>query len=180
MGELVQYQNPYYQWIKGDNTGRVEEITGHLDENGLNFVTFKSGRRINESLLLEYMMEVPEYAAKAAEESALISKGSDLPPVQHKPQGHNIQQPQQVATKESPVIQLLKAQKIVDDVSIKISFEVKVPKKEMISVLKVSFGEEIEDDMHKYLSDQLDDAKIKETLEQEIKKFIKKYYESKS
>lgn len=175
MGELVQYQNPFYQWIKGDNTGRVEEVSGNLDENGLNFIVFKSGRRINESLLLEYLMEVPEYAAKAAEESAIVSRGKDLV------QAPTAQQPiEKITVKESPIMQLLRAQKSIDEISLKISFEVKMPKKEMVDVLKVSFGEEVEEDIYKYISDQLDEKSIKETLEREIKKYIKKYYEPKS
>lgn len=180
MGELVQYQNPFYQWIKGDNTGRVEEITGNLDENGLSFILFKSGRRINESLLLEYLMEVPEYAAKAAEESAMATKVSDLPPRPTQHQEQYIQHHQTLPSPESPVMQLLKAQKNADEISLNISFDVKMPKKEMVNVLKVSFGEEIEEDIYNYLSEQLDEKFVKETLAQEIKKFIKKYYESKS
>jgi hypothetical protein len=176
MGELVQYQNPFYQWVKGDNTGRVEEIAGNADENGLNFIVFKSGRRINESLLLEYLMEVPEYAAKVAEESAIINGRSQATMQQEQ----YIQTPSvKAAQQEGPVMQLLKAQKSVDEISLKISFDVKVPKKEMISVLKVSFGDEIETDIQSYISDQLDKNSIEETLTQEIKKFIKKYYESK-
>lgn len=177
MGELVQYQNSFYQWVKGDNTGRVEEISNNLDENGLNFIVFKSGRRINESLLLEYLMEVPEYAAKAAEESAIINNSSDLHPKSPQRQEQYIHQPSQI--KDGPVMQLLKAQKSVDDISLKISFDVQIPKKEMINVLKVSFGEEIEEDIHKYLFDQLEEKSIKETIEKEIKKFIKKHYEPK-
>lgn len=179
MGELVQYQNPFYQWIKGDNTGRVEEISGNLDENGLSFIVFKSGRRINESLLLEYLMEVPEYAAKAAEESAVASISTPQQ-LQQIPQTQvQVQVQVQAPAKEGPVMQLLRAQKSEDQISLKIAFDVKMPKKEMVNVLRVSFGEDIEDDLQKYVSDQLDDKAIKEILEQEIKKFIKKHYESK-
>ena len=176
MGELVQYENRYYQWIKGDFTGRVETVKDHIDENGLNFVVFESGKRINESLLLEYMMEVPEYQAKIAEESALpdplaFQRPSAFTPPVAKPK------PVPIA---SPVLQLLEAQKTQEEEFLQISLNIKVPKKDFIKILRASFGEEVDRDLHEYIASQLDASSIAESIEEETKKFISKYYESNS
>lgn len=178
MGELVQYENRYYQWIKGDFTGRVETVKDHIDENGLNFVVFESGKRINESLLLEYLMEVPEYQAKVAEEAALESNEIDFPP----PTPHLQHAAQQYSTKKepsiSPILQLLQTQKAEDEESLEISLNVKVPKKDFVKVLRASFGEEVDKDLYEYITSQLDASFIAEALETETKKFISKHYES--
>lgn len=171
MGELVQYENKYYQWVKGDYVGRIETVKGDLDENGLSFVIFESGKRINADLLLEYLIEVPEYQAKVAEEAA-IETITHLNPA-NKPTVIQV-------VKHSPVMQLLINQKIVTDETVNITFDIKIPKKDMVSVLRDSFGDEIEDDLYQYIDNQLTQASIKETVQEKIKKFIKEYYESKS
>jgi hypothetical protein len=177
MGELVQYENRYYQWVKGDYIGRVETVKDHLDENGLNFVVFESGKRINESLLLEYLIEVPEYQAKIAE--------SATEPLQENfqnTQSLQISQPLQSTSKinDSAVMRLLVAQKNREDEQLEISLPIKIPKREMVQILQSSFGEEIVEDLYQYIIDQLDDSLIKEVVQNKIKKFITEYYESNS
>lgn len=173
MGELVQYENRYYQWVKGDFTGRVETVKDHIDENGLNFVVFESGKRINESLLLEYLIEVPEYQAKVAEESAL----PDLPTFQQASAPVAKLKPLPTA---SPILQLLETQKTQEEEFLQISLNIKVPKKDFIKILRASFGEEVDRDLHEYIASQLDASSIAESIEEETKKFISKYYESNS
>jgi len=173
MGELVQYENRYYQWVKGDYTGRIETVQDNLDENGLNFVVFESGKRINADLLLEYLIEVPEHQAKIAEESAIEQAPQFTPaPAYTAPPVKEVLQ--------SPVMRLLMAQKNREAEELEISFSVKVPKKEMIEVLKSSFGDEIYEDLYQYIIDQLDDSSIKEAVKNKTKKFITEYYESNS
>lgn len=178
MGELVQYENRYYQWVKGDYTGRIETVSDNLDENGLNFVVFESGRRINADLLLEYLIEVPEHQVKIAEESADLNSVEINQP-SHSVQPQQPQQPQKISS-ESPVMRLLMAQKNREAENLEISFSVEVPKKEMIEVLKSSFGDDIYEDLYQYIIDQLDDSSIKEAVKNKTKKFITEYYESNS
>ena len=176
MGELVQYENRYYQWVKGDYIGRVETVKENLDENGLNFLIFESGKRINQDLLLEYMIEIPEYQARIAEESADIKTGNSSNSISQPP----ISQPQPTTSHISPVMLLLLNQKSESKNSIEVSLEIKIPKKEMIDVLKNSFGDEIEEDLYQYIHNQLDYSTIKEAVQEKIKKFIQEYYEPKS
>ena len=173
MGELVQYENKYYQWVKGDYTGRIETVDSYLDENDLNFIVFESGKRINADLLLEYLIEVPEHQAKIAEESAIIDELPTM--VASNPA---IQQPKPIS--HSPIMQLLLNQKNESINSIDVSLEIKIPRKEMVDVLKNSFGDEIEEDLYQYIHNQLDYSVIKETVQEKIKKFIQEYYEPKS
>lgn len=183
MGELVQYENRYYQWIKGDFTGRVETVKDHIDENGLNFIVFESGKRINESLLLEYLIEVPEYQAKVAEEAASLETELDFPPPSPQLSQAAQQYNQQVKKQElpsSPVLQLLRAQKAEDEEALEISLKVKVPKKDFVKIIRASFGEEVDRDLYEYITSQLDASFIAEALETETKKFISKHYESNS
>jgi hypothetical protein len=175
MGELVQYENRYYQWVKGDFIGRVETVKENLDENGLNFLIFESGKRINQDLLLEYMIEVPEYQARIAEESADIKTGNSSNSI-----SQPISQPQPTTSHISPVMLLLLNQKSESKNLIEVSLEIKIPKKEMIGVLKNSFGDEIEEDLYQYIHNQLDYSTIKEAVQEKIKKFIQEYYEPKS
>jgi len=177
MGELVQYENKYYQWVKGDYIGRVETVKENLDENGLNFVIFESGKRINQDLLLEYLMEVPEHQAKIAEESAIAQTEDVISPVNSSP---IINSPLQPKVSNSPVMQLLLNQKKEEEGSIEVELNVKIPKREMIDVLRVSFGDEIEDDLYQYIHNQLDYSVIQEAVQEKIKKFIQEYYEPKS
>jgi hypothetical protein len=174
MGELVQYENKYYQWVKGDYTGRIETVNSYLDENDLNFIVFESGKRINADLLLEYLIEVPEHQAKIAEESAVI----DELPTLAAPATPVIQPVKPIS--QSPIMQLLLNQKNESINSIEVSLEIKIPRKEMVDVLKNSFGEEIEEDLYQYIHNQLDYSVIKETVQEKIKKFIQEYYEPKS
>lgn len=173
MGELVQYENKYYQWVKGDYTGRIETVESYLDENSLNFIVFESGKRINADLLLEYLIEVPEHQAKIAEESAII----DELPTMAAP-NPAIQPTKPIS--QSPVMQLLLNQKNESRNSIEVSLEIKIPRKEMVDVLKGSFGDEIEEDLYQYIHNQLDYSVIQETVQEKIKKFIQEYYEPKS
>ncbi len=176
MGELVQYENRYYQWVKGDFTGRVETVKDYVDENGLNFVVFQSGKRINESLLLEYLIEVPEYQAKVAEESAAVE--TDFTHThQPAPPPQRIQEKPAPPTM-SPVLQLLQAQKTQDEEELEISVKVKVPKRDFIKILRASFGEEVDRDLYEYIGSQLDFQELADTIEEETKKFISKHYES--
>jgi hypothetical protein len=177
MGELVQYENKYYQWVKGDYIGRVETVKGYLDENGLSFIIFESGKRINSDLLLEYLMEVPEYQAKVAEESATTI---DKTPINNHKSVNTQTDTKSIIKQKSPIMQLLLNQKTLMDIDINITLDVKIPKKEMINVLRDSFGDEIEDDLYQYIDDQLTLEIIKETVQEKIKKFIKEHYESKS
>ena len=180
MGELVQYENRYYQWVKGDYIGRVETVKENLDENGLNFLIFESGKRINQDLLLEYMIEIPEYQARIAEESADIKTGNSSNSISQPPISQPQPQPQPTTSHISPVMLLLLNQKSESKNSIEVSLEIKIPKKEMIDVLKNSFGDEIEEDLYQYIHNQLDYSTIKEAVQEKIKKFIQEYYEPKS
>jgi hypothetical protein len=176
MGELVQYQNKYYQWVKGDYTGRIETVSDSLDEGGLNFIVFKSGKRINESLILEYMIEVPEH--QAIIEDYVEEEIPNIPIEIDEPQ-IVINSPVNVpVSKNSPVMQLLLSQKKEDDEIIEMELSVKVPKKEMVEILKSSFGDEIEKDLYEYISKQLDIKTIKDSIEEKIKKFITIHYDT--
>lgn len=172
MGELVQYENKYYQWVKGDYTGRIETFDSYLDENNLNFIVFESGKRINADLLLEYLIEVPEYQAKIAEESAISELSLNETPAQL--------QPVAKAKANSPVMQLLLNQKKEEDQTIEVSLQIKIPKKDMIDVLRVSFGDEIDEDLYQYIHNQLNLSVVKEAIQEKIKKFIQEYYEPES
>jgi hypothetical protein len=77
-------------------------------------------------------------------------------------------------------MQLLLNQKNESINSIDVSLEIKIPRKEMVDVLKNSFGDEIEEDLYQYIHNQLDYSVIKETVQEKIKKFIQEYYEPKS
>lgn len=172
MGELIQYKNMYYQWVKGDYTGRIEEFESFQDENNLNFIVFKSGKRINESLLLEYLIEIPEYQVKIAEESVFESLTPNT--VSKKIDTNNI-----VKEEKTPVQHLLISQKKKETEKLNICLDIKIPKKELIEILRSSYGDEIENDIYEYINNQLDQNDIRQIIKKNIEKFIKTYYVSK-
>ena len=76
-------------------------------------------------------------------------------------------------------MQLLLNQKKKEIEKLEIHLEIKIPKRELIEILRSSYGDEIENDIYQYINNQLDQNYIKEIITENIQQFIKTYYVSK-
>ena len=92
----------FYEWVKGDHVGIIEKIASEVNENGIDWINFESGRRINKNFFEEFLL---------LSETGL----SSIDPI---PTQSSIPQPLaevkpkvEKKTEESPISLLLKSQK---------------------------------------------------------------------
>lgn len=128
----------FLQWIKGENTGVVEEVVSHITEADTRWVVFKSGRRINQDLTYEYMIDVPSYEAELyinqtenAETLQEVTEISKQPVKNNNATQHDLNQNKQ----QNPVVELLKLQNVK-----LVNVKFKPPQKSLIKLLVSSFG----------------------------------------
>ena len=136
--KLENQQSVFLQWIKGENTGVVEEVVSHITEVDTRWVIFKSGRRINQDLIYEYMIDVPSYEAELyinqienAETLQDVTEISKQPVKQSNATQNDLNQNKQ----QNPVVELLKLQNVK-----LVNVKFKPPQKSLIKLLVSSFG----------------------------------------
>lgn len=49
-----------FQWLKGPNQGSIDDYLDTITEDGIDFLIFKSGRRVAAELVGDYIMEMSE------------------------------------------------------------------------------------------------------------------------
>jgi hypothetical protein len=161
-----------YQWIKGDDSGMDEKYKDIILNDGISFIVFQSGKRINSDLLNDYMLMLPAQPAQT-----MHSTPVNIPQVQT---GSNeqttvtsiIYNDSKIPQNDSPIYKLLKKQKKnMVDVSIKIKLN--LPPKDLYTVLSGSF-EDAESEIIDFVLDGVDIEDIKTSLADSIKK---SYYE---
>ena len=167
-----EYQWMEFQWIKGEMLSGIEQFKD-ISTNGDDFfIHFISGRRMNISLLDEFMMYYP------APPRVNIPIQSDPPEI------YQQKQPQKNSTvtdisyenigsdnyinDESPIYKLLKKQKR-NPVEVSIKIKLDLPSKELYGVLSESF-EDAEGEILNFILDGVDIEDIKKSLSESIKK----------
>ena len=55
----AELRNSDFQWIKGEQTGMIEKYEGVDETNGMKFLNFQGGGRINLEMLSEFMDVFP-------------------------------------------------------------------------------------------------------------------------
>jgi hypothetical protein len=167
-----EYQWMEFQWIKGEMLSGIEQFKD-ISTNGDDFfIHFISGRRMNISLLDEFMMYYP------APPRVNIPIQSDPPEI------YQQKQPQKNSTvtdisyenigsdnyinDESPIYKLLKKQKR-NPVEVSIKIKLDLPSKELYGVLSESF-DDAEGEILNFILDGVDIEDIKKSLSESIKK----------
>lgn len=159
-------QNQKFQWISGEHIGKVETVNCELDE----FTFFESGRRIYTNMIGEMM--TPANGELLIDE--VIDEGTT--DVQLQQPTDNVQPPTDIAKEKiSPVIELLKKMKNPETIEVNVQVKVNVPSEGMFSLLRDSFEDELESDFKKFVSDQIDDKKIKEAINESIQNILNEY-----
>jgi hypothetical protein len=161
-----KFKDHDFQWIKGDHFMATETFS-HVSESGEDlFVNFKSGRRINNILLEEYLTWFPSPPAPQV-----------VAPIQEQPKPQQAEvtsikygetvSPTSSKVTESPIYNLLSRQK-KNDVEIGINIKVPLPSKDLFNVLVSSF-DDAESEIVQFIIDSIDLEDIRSTLSRSIR-----------
>lgn len=175
----VELRNSDFQWIKGEQTGMIEKYAGVDETNGMKFLNFQGGGRINLEILHEFIdifpstpvqfeeLNIPKSNAPASPQPVSPAKKGSVNSVDY---GKTVQ----VGVEESPIYKLLKKQK-PNWVNVNISLKLNLPTKSLYNVLISSF-EDAETEIANYVTEGVDIEDIKEAIAESIRT---SFYESK-
>ena len=175
----VELKNSDFQWIKGEQTGMIEKYAGLDETNGMKFLNFQGGGRINLEILREFMdifpstpvqfdeLNIPKSNSSAPPQPASPAKKGSVNSVDY---GKTVQ----VGVEESPIYKLLKKQK-PNWVNVNISLKLNLPTKSLYNVLISSF-EDAETEIANYVTEGVDIEDIKEAIAESIRT---SFYEAK-
>ncbi len=175
----VELRNSDFQWIKGEQAGMIEKYSGVEENNGMKFLNFQGGGRINLEILREFMDIFPSTPVQF-EELNIPKSNSPVPPQSSSPtkkgsvNSVDYGKTVQVGVEESPIYKLLKKQK-PNWVNVNISLKLNLPTKSLYNVLVSSF-EDAEAEIASYVTEGVDIEDIKEAIAESIRT---SFYESK-
>jgi len=164
-----ELKNSDFQWIKGEQAGMIEKYGGVEDSNGIKFLKFNGGGRINLDLLGEFMDVFPatpvqfNYTPEKEIPSAPVNSSPNKGSVNSVDYGKTVQ----VGVEESPIYKLLKKQK-PNWVNVNISLKLNLPTKSLYNVLISSF-EDAETEIANYVTEGVDIEDIKEAIAESIR-----------
>ena len=175
----AELKNSDFQWIKGEQAGMIEKYAGIEETNGMKFLNFQGGGRVNLEILREFMDIFPSTPVQF-EELNVPKSNSPVPPqpsssskkgsVNSVDYGKTVQ----VGVEESPIYKLLKKQK-PNWVNVNISLKLNLPTKSLYNVLISSF-EDAETEIASYVTEGVDIEDIKEAIAESIRT---SFYEAK-
>ena len=175
----AELRNSDFQWIKGEQAGMIEKYAGIEETNGMKFLNFQGGGRVNLEILREFMdifpstpvqfeeLNVPKSNSPAPPQPSSLSKKGSVNSVDY---GKTVQ----VGVEESPIYKLLKKQK-PNWVNVNISLKLNLPTKSLYNVLISSF-EDAETEIANYVTEGVDIEDIKEAIAESIRT---SFYEAK-
>ena len=175
----AELKNSDFQWIKGEQAGMIEKYAGIEETNGMKFLNFQGGGRVNLEILREFMdifpstpvqfeeLNVPKSNSPVPPQPSSLSKKGSVNSVDY---GKNAQ----VGVEESPIYKLLKKQK-PNWVNVNISLKLNLPTKSLYNVLISSF-EDAETEIASYVTEGVDIEDIKEAIAESIRT---SFYEAK-
>ncbi len=175
----VELRNSDFQWIKGEQAGMIEKYSGIDETNGMKFLNFQGGGRINLEILREFMDIFPSTPVQFEE----LNVPKSNPPVPSQPSSSSKKgsvnsvdygKTVQVGVEESPIYKLLKKQK-PNWVNVNISLKLNLPTKSLYNVLISSF-EDAETEIANYVTEGVDIEDIKEAIAESIRT---SFYEAK-
>ena len=157
-------QERLLQWIKGDNAGTIETIIG---EDG-DWIKFQSGRRINSSLVSEFMINATQGALDPNDLQLAVTASPTPPPPIPIPG---------LVKEQNPIETLIKKSSKVYHDQISISITLTLPTPELVSFISDSFGEEeTMACVKKYINDQVSIDSVKAAIGESIDEFIEESY----
>jgi hypothetical protein len=154
------------QWIKGDKIGNVETVKGSDSE----WTLFESGARISSSLINEFMIPI-------GSNDPVLDFDSAISTVETSPRKREQQILPKLPVERSPVRMLFDKQKNADEVTLSLSLNITVPKKEIFNIISVSFEEEeVIKELRSFIEDQIKEDLVKESIKNSIHSLIEERY----
>ena len=164
-----ELQNSDFQWIKGEQAGMIEKYAGVEESNGMKFLKFSGGGRINIDLLSEFMDVFPaspvQFNAPSAPQTP--PQPSQPSPARGAVNSVDYNKSVQVGVEESPIYKLLKKQK-PNWVNVNISLKLNLPTKSLYNVLISSF-EDADTEIANYVTEGIDIEDIREAIAESIR-----------
>lgn len=169
----LDLKNSNFQWIKGENMGKIERFGSVTQEGNLKFVNFSEGNRINLEVLGEFMDIFPATLHSFDPEPTKQLEMTSPPPGKGKVNSINYGDPV-TGVEESPIYKLLRKQK-PNWVNVNISLKLNLPTKSLYGVLTSSF-EDAENEIASYVTEGIELEDIKQAISESIKS---SFYETK-
>jgi len=161
------YSNMQFEWIKGDEIASREDFKDLVNVDGDTFVLFNSGKRINTSLLEEYMVYYPAQPKQLSIDPAPVN--ADFMEISKSTVTSIVYNDEVKQSKlESPIYKLLNKQK-KNIVEVSIKLKLNLPPKELYGVLSSSF-DDAEKEIIEFVLDGIDIDDIKKSLSDSIRK----------
>jgi hypothetical protein len=156
-----------YQWIRGERAGILEIYKENKVKAGKDWIYFESGKRIDSSLLSEFMLEINERQAPL-----------DLGDIRKVPVAGAKPSTAMTESSKSPIRILLEKQKKFDTVKVIHEMEINLPAASLYEVMLDNFGEEVKTELIEMLLGKLNTEEIREQLKKTIVDTIDKYYKN--
>lgn len=154
---------PAYQWVKTELTGTVCYFSDITFGDGVLFVEFTDGSRINYNLLDEMMVKLDSVDQALDINTQPVSLNQPVNQI-----GQAIIRPV-AAIKENPIHSLLKKQK-PNGVGVDISLELNMPPKDLYKVLESSF-DNAQDEIVEFIVADINIDNIRASVKEAIRKF---------
>lgn len=159
------------QWIKGDKIGNVESVVTQNAE----WTNFQSGSRIATPLINEFMIPIEGEPLELTQANETF----DLDKPKLSKTANNTTN--QNTNKENPIKTLFNKQKKTDDINLNLSFSIKVPTRDIFNIISMTFGEdEVAMELDSFISEQIDEHILKDTLRESIKELVADRYKDNS
>lgn len=143
------------QWIKGDKAGSVEIIASIDNE----WVIFQSGGRISTELIHEFMVDTAEGVLD-------FSIPQNVQPQQIQSNQHS---------KDSALMTLLKKMSKTEEHVLQINIPIKIPTLGMYTILQDTFDEAVDEEIKRYVLNQVNDKQIKDSVNSSVEEVISKF-----
>jgi hypothetical protein len=155
-------ESKYWQWIKGDHSGNVVTIK-NIDDKWINF---NEGGRLAVDLRDEFLQNLDSDIA-----GEFINNNPTQPKAIKKPSVNN------TVKQTSPIRLLLDKQKKLEKIPLGLSFNIKVPSKNIMAILENSFEtDELNKELVNFIEDQIDTDEIIKTLKDSVQILIQERY----
>ena len=169
-----------YQWIKGDNFGKVVEVEKEDDK----FLYFTDGSQIFKNVVKEFLTEVKdgnlplpggdEIAAKLEDSIEVVAEQPKATIQVSSPKTKS-----NLSKVDNPLKQLVSKLSKKNVESFSTTFGLNIPSKDIFSMLNETFEDdssELIDVITQSAIDQIEINKLQEFLKEEVTNYIKNYY----
>jgi hypothetical protein len=156
-------KNDIFEWVKGEYTGNLEKIASEEIENGIEWINFESGRRINKALFREYLL-INENGVSSMEPMGNMTVPVVSPEIQV--------QAKEEKSQESPISILLKTQRKRKTEKMVLEFDLELPSPEILLIMYESFGEDLFSEIYKMNLSNFKDS-LPSKFDEAIKSYLK-------